>query len=595
MSRRPLLRLIAGLLAPALALAGSVTATATAGHAPRFPDRIELPNGFQPEGIDIRNGTAYLGSLANGDIYAADLRSGAGRVISQGPGTPSVGLKADNGGRLFVAGGPAGTGRVVDIGTGAILHNLTLTSSASTFVNDVTLTADAAWFTDSFQPQLYRVGRDRHGNPVGSAQTVPLSGDYQHVAGGFNANGIAPTPDGRGLIIVQSATATLFRVDPATGQATRIDLGGATVPNGDGLLLVGTRLYVVQNQLNRIGIVDLNRAGTSGRLVGAISSPDFDVPTTVAAFGDRLYLPNARFGTTPTPDTPYWVTAVSAKFPNRIELPNGWLPEGIDIRHTTAYLGSRADGDIYAADLRTGQGRVISQGPGTPSIGLKADRRGRLFVAGGNAGTGRVVDIGSGAIAKTYQFTTATSFVNDVVLTPGAAWFTDSRQPQLYRVGIDKDGRLAPSAETLPLSGDYQHVPDVNNANGIVRTPDGRGLIIVQSSTGYLFKVDPRTGHTTKLDLGTDAQGNELVMTNGDGLLLLGKTLYVVQNRLNKVAVLSLNDAATRATLRREITSPDFDVPTTVAVFGNRLYLPNARFTTTPTPSTPYWITAVPR
>jgi len=274
-------------------------------------------------------------------------------------------------------------------------------------------------------------------------------------------------------------------------------------------------------------------------------------------------------------------------FPDRIELPNGWLPEGIDIRQATAYLGSRADGDIYAADLRSGEGEVISQGPGTPSIGLKADNRGRLFVAGGPAGTGRVVDIGSGDIVKTYQFTTATSFVNDVVLTPGAAWFTDSQQPQLYRVGIGMDGELSDGATTLPLSGDYQHIAGVTNANGIVRTPDGRGLIIVQSPTGFLFKVDTSTGDTTRIDLGG------ALMTNGDGLLLLGQTLYVVQNRLNKIAEVELDKSATSGQLVREITSADFDVPTTVAVFGERFYLPNARFTTPPTPDTPYWITAV--
>ena len=36
----------------------------------------------------------------------------------------------------------------------------------------------------------------------------------------------------------------------------------------------------------------------------------FDVPATVAAFGSRLYLPNARFDTTPTPETPYTVVAI---------------------------------------------------------------------------------------------------------------------------------------------------------------------------------------------------------------------------------------------------------------------------------------------
>jgi hypothetical protein len=36
------------------------------------------------------------------------------------------------------------------------------------------------------------------------------------------------------------------------------------------------------------------------------------VPTTVAKFADRLYLPNARFTTPPTPDTPYTANAIPA-------------------------------------------------------------------------------------------------------------------------------------------------------------------------------------------------------------------------------------------------------------------------------------------
>ncbi len=276
-----------------------------------------------------------------------------------------------------------------------------------------------------------------------------------------------------------------------------------------------------------------------------------------------------------------------ARFPTRIELPNGWQPEGIAIKGKTAYFGSRADGDIYAADLRTGRGRVIAQGPGTPSVGVKIDRAGRLYVAGGPAGTGRVVDTRTGALLRNYQFTTAASFVNDEVITPRAVWFTDSRQPQLYRVALDRHGRPSSSFTTLPLSGDYQHVPNVNNANGISRTPDGRALIIVQSATGFLFRVDTRTGHTTRIDLGG------VLMTNGDGLLLLGRTLYVVQNQLNRIAVLRLNSQGTSGRQVRTITSTDFDIPTTAAVFGDRLYLPNARFSTPPTPDTPYWVTAV--
>lgn len=277
-------------------------------------------------------------------------------------------------------------------------------------------------------------------------------------------------------------------------------------------------------------------------------------------------------------------------FPTRIELPNGFRPEGIAIHRATAYTGSLADGDIYAANLRTGTGQRIIEGPGTPSVGLKVDLLGRLFVAGGVAGTGRVIDIRTRTLLKNYTFTTAAStFVNDMVLTPNAVWFTDSRQPQLYKVAIGRYGRLADRPVTVPLTGDYQHVPDVTNANGIARTPDGCALLIVQSSTGTIFRVNPRTGVTRKVDLGG------AVMTNGDGLLVIRNTLYVVQNRLNKVAVIELNSAGTAGRVVRDITSTDFDVPTTAAAFDDRLYLPNARFTTTPTPDTPYWISAVTR
>ena len=285
-------------------------------------------------------------------------------------------------------------------------------------------------------------------------------------------------------------------------------------------------------------------------------------------------------------------SAQPTEFPTRIELPAGFQPEGIAIDRGTAFFGSRLDGDIYAADLKTGEGEVISQGPGTGSLGMKVDNRGRLFVAGAAGGNGRVIDTRTGDVLASYTFTTvAPTFVNDVIVSRDAAWFTDSRKPVFYKVPLGRHGKLpAQSAvKTIAYSGDYQHVADVNNANGIALTPDGRALIIVQSSTGFLFRVDPRTGVTKRIDIG------DILMTNGDGLLVIGTTLYVVQNRLNNIAVLELNPSGTNGRLVDNITSPDFDVPTTAAAFGSRLYLPNARFTTPPTPTTPYWVTAVKR
>ena len=142
---------------------------------------------------------------------------------------------------------------------------------------------------------------------TGQVSTLPLTGDWQQTAG-FNANGIAQTPDHRALLVVQSSTGFLFRVDPATGRATRVDLGGTLLTDGDGLLLAGRTLYAVQNQLNQVAVLRLARCGTRGTLTRTLTSPQFDVPTTVARFGRSLYLPNARFTTPPTPTTEYWVT-----------------------------------------------------------------------------------------------------------------------------------------------------------------------------------------------------------------------------------------------------------------------------------------------
>jgi hypothetical protein len=89
-----------------------------------------------------------------------------------------------------------------------------------------------------------------------------------------------------------------------------VSAGGALLANGDGLLRHGRTLYVVQNRLNTVAVLRLDRAGTAARVVERVTDPRFDVPTTVASYRHRLYLPNARFTTPPTPETPYSVVAI---------------------------------------------------------------------------------------------------------------------------------------------------------------------------------------------------------------------------------------------------------------------------------------------
>ncbi|MEO3861997.1 superoxide dismutase [Acrocarpospora sp. B8E8] len=281
------------------------------------------------------------------------------------------------------------------------------------------------------------------------------------------------------------------------------------------------------------------------------------------------------------------VSASKTVFPTEFSLPDGFQPEGIAIGlDATAYFGSRATGAIYRADLRTGQGQIINPGPGTPSLGLKIDGRGRLFVSGGTGGNARVIDTRSGAVLASYQLASGAAFINDVVLTRHAAYFTDSTNPVLYKLPFGRHGELPAEAVTIPLSGDLVYGTGINS-NGIAPAPDGKALLVIQSNTGQLFRVNPQTGVATLVE--TES------LANGDGLLLEDRTLYVVQNRLNTVTVLHLDRHAKSGTVVRNLVDARFDVPTTVAAFRDRLYLPNARFTTTPTPTTPYTVVAIKR
>lgn len=282
--------------------------------AETFPKIIPLPNGFAPEGIVTGYGTElFAGSLVDGSIYRADLRTGEGEVVVTPPeGRVAVGLSFDRrSGLLFVAGGGTGMAFVYDPDTGETAATYTLTTESS-FVNDVIVTRRAAYFTDSFRPVIYRLPLGPRGElpDAGAVQEITLSGDFVFVPGGFNANGIEAIQNGRALIVVHSSRGELYRVDPATGEATLIDLGGDAVPAGDGILLLGHTLYVVQNQLNQIAVVELASNYLSGDVTQTITDPAFRVPTTIASFGRFLYVVNARFGVTPGPDVEYEVVQV---------------------------------------------------------------------------------------------------------------------------------------------------------------------------------------------------------------------------------------------------------------------------------------------
>lgn len=292
----------------AIANVGSVTADRP------FPEVVPLPDGFQPEGIATGHGTAFfVGSIPTGAVYKGDLRTGQGALlVPGGEGRMAIGLELDRTAkRLYVAGGPTGQGYVYDAETGANIASYQFTTPP-TFINDVVVTGTAAYFTDSFNPVIYRVPVAPDGAPGDQAdvETIPLSGDFVFLPGQFSLNGIVATPSGDRLIAVHTALGQLFLIDPQTGVAELIDLGDGSVPNGDGLLLDGKTLYVVQNFRNQIAVVRLSADLTSGTVVRHITDDDFRIPTTIAEFGRWLYAVNARFDTPPTPDTEYEIVQV---------------------------------------------------------------------------------------------------------------------------------------------------------------------------------------------------------------------------------------------------------------------------------------------
>lgn len=293
---------------PALAsaLLALLVAAGPATAAP-FPSRIDLPDGWAPEGITAGPGlTAFVGSLAGGSVARVQLETGDVATLVTGmPGQVAVGVEYEDGAdRLWVAGGPGRQVRAYDATTGALLAAYDF---ASGFLNDVVVTRRAVYVTDSNVQQLIVIPLGPGGElpAPGDAFTLPLTGAIQFVAG-FNANGIVAF-DGS-LILVQSNTGRLFRVDPETGATAAIDLGGASVSFGDGLELRGATLYVVRNQLREVAVLRLRGDLASAQLVDTLRSDQLDVPTTVAFAGGRLWAVNARFGTPVTPTTEYWIT-----------------------------------------------------------------------------------------------------------------------------------------------------------------------------------------------------------------------------------------------------------------------------------------------
>ena len=291
--------------------------------------------------------------------------------------------------------------------------------------------------------------------------------------------------------------------------------------------------------------------------------------------------------------------AGEAPFPKKIFTQPGSPPEGFTIgKGTSAYQGS-LDGSIFKSDLRTGKGELLVDvvEPWTPVtcrlLGLRVDdRTNYLFAAGCYWGNAFVYDADNGALIAEYQLdSSGSSVINDLAITNNAVYFTDFGQAFLYRLPLASNGGLpaanAPTA--IPLIGDF----GVGVANGIVATPDGKTLIVNDSFRSKIFRVDPTTGVAQEIVVEPALDGFL------DGMILQGKILYIVTpydfvpDPVDRIQVLQLSNDLLSAKRVKTITSSDFDGVASGAIFGNSLYVNNARYFDFPEPTTPYWFTKV--
>jgi Cu-Zn family superoxide dismutase len=312
-----------------------------------------------------------------------------------------------------------------------------------------------------------------------------------------------------------------------------------------------------------------------------IDNPD------VIEIGQKLWIPAAGMAVAEG-------EMMAAEIPTSYALPGEQVfPEGVAYNEASGkfYVGSTTDGTLYEGDLTSGEVMVFSEGGAdgrTTAIGMKVDSNGNLWVAGGGTGQMFVYNTAAGNLVTRYTTPAVEqTFINDVAITPdGSAYFTDSFRPVLFKIS-DMMGGEAES--WLDFTGTVLEYGEGFNLNGIAASPDGRYLVVVHSSMGNLYRIDTETKEVIQVDTG----GAEL--TAGDGILLVGNTLYVTRNQFGEIVPVRMSEDFSVGTAGDPITDPSLIFPTTIAQAGDSLLVVNSQFNNRGgTPELPFTVSRLP-
>ncbi len=254
---------------------------------------------------------------------------------------------------------------------------------------------------------------------------------------------------------------------------------------------------------------------------------------------------------------------------------------GLDERTGTFYVSETTGGEISRGNIRRDKAKPWLPGDGADgrftARGITVDRHGRVYIAGGPNGADHQdapdlwVYSATGKLLAKLDTGVENAFLNDVAIGPdGAAYFTNSNAPQVFRVAQTRSGwqvnTFVDATGIIPTQSGF-------NLGGIVATGDRRALIVAQGNVGALWRIDLRTRAVSRIVLDPPAD-----LVDADGLVLKGTKLLVIRNFSRKLTTVKMSDRWTAATLLDEVSTDKDRVFTTGKLARGRLYLVDSKF-----------------
>ncbi|MFD8009497.1 hypothetical protein [Streptomyces sp. NPDC058955] len=269
----------------------------------------------------------------------------------------------------------------------------------------------------------------------------------------------------------------------------------------------------------------------------------------------------------------------------------GVLPEGITITPDgTMYVSSDGLGTLYRGhvgdpDLKPFPARGLADRPST--LGVHTDRRGRVLSVGGATLTvhdrhGRLL-----ATRTAQAGPLGAPRLNDLTVTKDAVYVTDWANPVIHRAEL-RGKTLGPLEPWLDIRAAFpQFPPQYWLLNGIVADGTGSTLLVASNGTEAVWRVSTADKDVSRLDLGDQSFG-------ADGMVLRDRTLYAVLNygAPHGVYIARLDEDLRTGTVTHRLTDEPFDLPTTLARHGCRLYVVDSQLDEPPG-RPPYTVTAI--